>query len=267
MSKVAAEAAPKPPHLAAKWAAQFGDRAVVASYGTRPPYPRRVFTILASLLPPDRKRVLELGCGTGDLTYGLAGHTDTIDAIDPSVAMLHAAKHRKGAMASNIRWILDSAESFQSDATYGLVVAAESLHWMDWEHVFPKIARWLGAEGVLAIVTERRLGNLPWSSDLYELLARYSTNRDYQPYDLLEELSRRGLFREFGWSRVEEASFRQDAATYVESFHSRNGFSRDRMDPAAASRFDRAVRGLVAPHCPTGMITATITATVVWGKP
>jgi hypothetical protein len=50
--------APKPPHLAAKWAAQFADRAVV--------------------------------------TYGLAGHADTIDALDPSVAMLHAAKQRKG---------------------------------------------------------------------------------------------------------------------------------------------------------------------------
>ena len=34
---------------------------------------------------------------------------------------------------------------------------------------------------------------------------------------------------------------------YVEMFHARNGFSRQRMDAQSAAEFDAAVRELVAP--------------------
>src|SRR3712207_7136062 len=48
--------------------------------------------------------------------------------------------------------------------------------------------------------------------------------------------------------------FRQPIADYVESIHSRNGFSRERMTREAAAAFDAAVHDLVSLACPSGVV-------------
>ena len=163
---VAARVIEKPAHLSPEWAAQFTDRAVVAAYHTRPPYPDEVFEILESLLPPGERRVLELGCGSGDLTLRLAPRVTAVDALDVSVPMLELARRRAGASHPNVRWLHSSAEAHEPSATYSQIVAAESLHWMDWYVVLPRCARWLAPDGVLAIVDGRALHALPWQSEV-----------------------------------------------------------------------------------------------------
>lgn len=257
--------APKPLHLETPYSQQFCDASVVRAYPSRPPYPRALFPLLASLAAPGPSRMLELGCGSGDLTIGLAPFADQIDAIDPSAPMLALAWERQLGL-SNVRWHLETAEAFEPRGSYSLAVAAESLHWMQWDVVLPKIARVLDPRGALALVTSRTFIDLPWEHALRTLIAQYSTNRDYRAYDLVRELTRRGLFEEGGRRETEER-FSQDVDAYIESFHSRNGFSRDRMAARAAGEFDAAVRELVLAHCPTGIIDGTVVATIVWGTP
>jgi len=257
----------KPPHLAAEYGAQFADASVAAAYAKRPPYPDEVFDVLISLLPSGEQRVLELGCGSGDLTLRLAQRVDHIDALEPSTAMLEIARARMPAGPANVRWLQTTAEAFKPEGTYSLVVAAESLHWMEWSTVLGTVDRALDERGVLAIVTERRSSELPWIERARELIARHSTNREYRAYDLIAELHQRGLFRERGRHECTQPSFVQSADDYVESFHSRNGFSRERMSAESARAFDAALRDLVLAHAPDGVVTAAITATVVWGRP
>jgi len=45
-------------------------------------------------------------------------------------------------------------------------------------------------------------------------------------------------------------SFQQSIDDYVESFHSMNGFSRERMTEEATHGFDSEVRELVSKYCP-----------------
>jgi hypothetical protein len=61
--------------------------------------------------------------------------------------------------------------------------------------------------------------------------------------------------------------FRQSVDEYVESFHARNGLSRDRMDAQAASAFDRQLRELVREHCSGGIVELQISGRVIWGRP
>jgi hypothetical protein len=64
---------PKPAHLGPVYGAQFQDRSVADAYAARPPYPPEFFDIVESLLPPagsEPRRILELGCGTGDNVIG-----------------------------------------------------------------------------------------------------------------------------------------------------------------------------------------------------
>ena len=257
----------KPAHLSPEYAAQFADRAVVAAYRARPAYPGEVFAILESLLPPGGARVLELGCGSGDLTLGLAPRVAALDAVDVSEPMLEVARARAGAAHPNVRWIAARAEAFEPGARYSLAVAAESLHWMDWDVVLPRIAAWLEPEARLAIVDGRLLAPLPWDGELRALIAAHSTNRDFRPVDLVGELRRRGLFREMGRRRSSPVAIEQSADDYVESFHSRNGFSRERMSARSAAEFDARLRSAVLSHCPDGVVRAQLSALVVWGRP
>jgi trans-aconitate methyltransferase len=131
----------KPKGLGPEYAAQFRDQSVAAAYPNRPPYPPEVFDILLGLVRDEPPVVLDLGCGTGDISRGLAPYGMRVDAVDPSSAMLESGQALPGGRHPNIRWITSTAEDFTYPRPYALVVAAESLHWMDWYTVLPRISR------------------------------------------------------------------------------------------------------------------------------
>jgi hypothetical protein len=99
------------------------------------------------------------------------------------------------------------------------------------------------------------------------VIDHYSTNRAYRPYNLVEELEGRGLFRTLGHDETAPVPLERTVADYVESFHARNGFSRDRMTPANAAAFDAEATTLVAPHAAGGIVRTRIVGKVVWGEP
>jgi SAM-dependent methyltransferase len=262
---------PKPRHLGPEYGAQFADPSVVAAYPKRPPYPEAVFDLLAEFAGERPRTVaLDLGAGTGDITWRLAKRVAEVDAVEPSNEMIAAALARNQnseEVATNVRWFASTAEDFEAPRRYSLVVAGESLHWMEWDRLLPRIAGLLEPDGVLAVVVDRILTDLPWRDALLELISDYSTNQVYQRFDLAAELTSRGLFRERGRRTCIEPSFSQSVHDYVESFHSRNGFSRDRMDAAATARFDAEVLRLVLRHCPGGIVSGAVQSTVFWGSP
>jgi SAM-dependent methyltransferase len=259
----------KPKHLGCEYAAQFEDASVARAYHARPPYPSGVLELIDSLIVDQPRRVLELGAGSGDLGLRLARHVDALDAVEPSTAMFALARSRQAqpGAPSNVRWFHTNAESHPFEGPYAGVVAAESLHWMDWPLLFPKLAACLTANGYLFVVTVRQLIELPWQPQLVDLIARHSTNRDYSPYDIEHELTTRGLLAVAGRQTIIGEPFSQTLDDYVESFHSRNGFSRDRMSAAAADAFDRELRALVLAHISGDVVMAKVTSSVIWGKP
>jgi len=256
----------KPKHLGPEYAAQFQDAAVVAAYPTRPPYPADVFEILAELITTEPRIALDVGCGTGDVARRLALQLARLDAVDVSSPMIARGKELQGGDAPNLRWIVSAAEEAPLEPPYALITAGESLHWMDWPAVLPCLRAALAPGAYLALV-ERREEPAPWSGALSQLLGRYSTNRDFRQYNLTHELEARGLFATVGARRTAPTPFEQSIDDYIESIHSRNGFSRDRMRPEDAAAFDAGVRELVAPHARGGMLHLEITASVFWGVP
>jgi hypothetical protein len=136
---------------------------------------------------------------------------------------------------------------------------------MEWDVVMPRFARLLTPNGYLAILTVGWLP-VPWEAGLKALVPRYSTIRDHQPYDPAKDVEARGLFRRVGERRTEPAPFIQSLDAYIESFHGRASFSRERMDPADAAAFDAEVRALVEPYS-QDTVTLQLVAEIVWGKP
>jgi SAM-dependent methyltransferase len=256
---------PKPTHLGPEYGAQFQDAAVAAAYTHRPPYPAEVIEVLAGLLVAPRT-VLDVGTGRGEIARPLAQIAARVDAVDPSVEMVTRGRHLPGGDLPNLRWIVAPAETAPLDPPYGLITAASSLHWMEWSAVMPRFRAALAPDAVLAITGDGWLP-LPWERDVAPVITRYSTNRLYQPYDLIAELESRGLIHRLGQRLTAPVPFAQPLDAYVESFHARNGLSRDRMPPHDAAAFDDAVRELVAPHAPDGIVPMQLTSRIVWGYP
>ena len=181
--------------------------------------------------------------------------------------MLERGRHRTDALTTHVEWLAIAAEDYGFDRQYSAVVAAEAFHWLDWYRVLPRIAESLVPGGHL-ILLERTLAEpLPWEPDLRGLIREYSTNRDYVEYDTVTELESRGLITVGGRAQTEAVAYRQPVDGYVESFHSRNGFSRARLPAGRAQEFDDKLKTLLGPYRPDGTVGLLVQARIVWGRP
>jgi SAM-dependent methyltransferase len=257
---------PRPAHLTAENAAQFQARTVAARYHLRLPYPAEIFDILAGLIVGTPRVVLDVGAGTGDLARRLAARADRVDAVDASAEMIARGKALAGGDSPNLRWILGTAEDAPLDPPYGLVVAGESLHWMEWERVLPRFAAALLPGGMLAIA-RRDQPPPPWHEALSALIREHSAMYNYQEFNLVEELTSRGLFEEVGERETAPGTFVQPVGNYISSFHSMSSLSLERLTPAAAADFDAQLRALLAPYAVDGTVTLQPFGHVVWGRP
>jgi SAM-dependent methyltransferase len=257
---------PRPPQLNDENAAAFQLESVVAVYHTRPVYPAVVAPFLVGLMAPGSRFVLELGCGTGEIARSLAPLVERVDAVDISEPMIRTARDMPGGGHAAIRWIVGRAEEFPAAQEYALAVAGDSLHWMDWDILLPRLARELAPGAPLVIASVAHL-SAPWYDELRALIVRLSTARDWQEYDLVELLESRALFRLSGSTEFPPMQVKQAVDDYVESFHARAGLARERMGPGAAADFDTALRAAVDPYVTEGRLSLQIGARLRWGAP
>jgi ubiquinone/menaquinone biosynthesis C-methylase UbiE len=257
---------PKPRHLEPEYGAQFKDLSIVEAYQYRPPYPAETFEILASLITGEPRTVLDVGCGRGDIARELVKFVERIDAVDFSNNMIETGKKLPGGDNPRINWIDGRVEEVPLSPPYALVTAGASLHWMDWYVVLPRFREVLVPGRYLAI-TGQEAAPQWWDGELGRIIRRYSTNRYFQPYDLIEELEKRNLFQKCGEKETVPVPFIQSIDDYIESFHSRNGLSRERMGKEMAAAFDKEVREVISPSAKEGMLEFQVTGHIVWGIP
>ncbi len=255
----------RPAQLTLNNAATWQHADAVAAYIPRAPYPDALVARLAS--EANGGRVLDLGCGTGAIARPLAPLVRAVDAVDISSAMLAEAQRLPGGTHEAIRWIEGAAESAPLDGPYDLVVAAASLHWMDWDVVLPRLAELLAPDARLAVVTASTGRSAPWRAAEDAIIPRWSVMPDFQGYDLPNMLVDRDLWTldervEFG-----PASFEQTVEEYIEHFHSTSGFRREAMGDERARQFDELIRGLVEPHARGDRIDLDVVGMAAFGRP
>ena len=256
----------KPRHLTIENAERFQDARLVDVYHQRLPYPQAVFERLLMLLEGLPRRVLDVGSGTGDLARGLVESVEHVDAIDVSATMIQRGKRLKNGQHPNLNWIEGRVEAADLHAPYGLIMGGDSIHWMDWEVVFPLFHDLLDAEGYVVII-ER--GELPteWSAALGKLIGEYSVYQNFEAYDLVEELESRQHLKVIGQETTAPVVNIQSVEDYIESFHSRGSLSPDAMAAEAIKAFDARLQALVEPYAEDGKLRLQTEATVVWGRP
>ena len=119
---------------------------------SRPGYPVQVveFVTATAGLGPGAA-VLEVGCGTGQLTERLARSGFRLTAIDIGPSMIAAARRRLAG--AEVCFQVTSFEDLAAaDAAFGLVISSAAFHWIDPEVAFSKSARLLRPGGWLALL-------------------------------------------------------------------------------------------------------------------
>ncbi len=257
---------PKPPQLTPENAARFQEQGVADVYHLRLPHPEGVFTQLASLLPDNARAVLDVGTGNGVLARRLVAVAERVDAVDVSEPMLAKGRAAPGGDAPNLNWILGRVEDTDFQPPYGLITGGDSIHWMDWDRVFPRFHDLLAPVGYLALVG-RTEQSMPWQDELTAIIEQVSVYRNYERYSLVDLLVEQGYFEKVGDYHTPPTANQQSVDDYIMSWHSRGGLARGTMQPEHIEFFDRQVRELVRPYALKGYLTLHTVGRVTWGKP
>ena len=250
------------------YASRFKNRSLAEVYELRPPYPDETYTILLNLLEEPRGKVLDVGCGPGKIARKLVNHVEGVDAVDFSQEMIRVGKSLINGNHRNLRWISGSVETVQLYPPYQMVTAGASIHWMEWNVVFPRFKEMLTTDGCLVIIDGDRPVRAPWHDAELSLIRKYSTNRHHESIDLIQELVNRGHLHLIGDKHTTPVSFAQPLPDYVQSFHSRASMSKEHMGAENAKTFDAELSRILSDFVDDkGFLTFQLEARVTWGKP
>jgi ubiquinone/menaquinone biosynthesis C-methylase UbiE len=136
---------------------------------TRPGYPDRVIefvTATAGLSAGDT--LLEIGCGTGQLTKSLASSGFTLTAIDIGPSMIAAARQHLASSPASFQ--VTTFEDFTAaDRSFDLIISAAAFHWTDPEIKYAKTARLLRPGGWLAVLGNEESYDDPFGATLHDM--------------------------------------------------------------------------------------------------
>lgn len=138
-------------------------------------------------------QVLEVGCGTGQLTECLARYLPGVTAIDIGPAMIAAARRRLAG--SPVSFQVVSFEDFAApDASFDLIASGTAFHWVDPEVKFSKPARLLRPGGWLALLGTEEVYDDPFGSVLDGMWAARSEASTWTRPAYAELIAAAGLF-------------------------------------------------------------------------
>jgi SAM-dependent methyltransferase len=115
----------------------------------RPTYPDELIDLACragGLTAGDR--VLEIGCGTGQLTRGLVARGLSVTAVEPGQNLISLARQ----VAPGVDFVNRRFEDAELPDRFAAAFCAAAFHWLDPDVSWRKVARSLAPGGVLALI-------------------------------------------------------------------------------------------------------------------
>lgn len=162
----------------------FGGEAAAYYHRYRHGYPSAVVDALAGAFQLTGQDVIvDLACGTGQLTLPMARQVRAVIGVDVEPDMLEHARHAaRDADVRNVTWMLGADTDIPAlrrllgDRSVGAVTIAQALHWMNHQDLFRAVVPLLRPGGGIAVVTNGTplwLQETDWSRALRDVLERW----------------------------------------------------------------------------------------------
>ena len=118
----------------------------------RPPYARLLMRRIVQLCGLDgSQRLLDLGCGPGQISLALAPHLREAVGVDPEPAMLALARGRAGTL-TNVRFIEGSSNDLgPALGRFDLVTIGRAFHWMNRVETLVRLDSMIQAGGTVLL--------------------------------------------------------------------------------------------------------------------
>lgn len=145
----------------------------------RPMYPPTLIRFLIEKFNLNGKgKMLDIGCGTGQLTVRFSDWFEKIVAIDTDPEMLLVAKRLcEELRVDNIEFFNASLKNYQNrnHESFTLVTIAKAFHWLDREETLKTLYELLPDQGGVAIIDQYSPNNelLPWQEKLNEVVRHW----------------------------------------------------------------------------------------------
>jgi ubiquinone/menaquinone biosynthesis C-methylase UbiE len=224
-------------------------------------------------------RVVDLGCGTGQVAVPLSVRVGEVLAVDPELdmlAQLDARITQEGI--ANVTTVqgadTDLPALLAVPATHPVaaVTVATALHWMNASHVLRTSRELLRAGGGVAVITQAVpiwLQDSDWARELRRYLQDWlgpMTTTCGTDRQTLEQ--RRQLMTEIGFDMVEVFTYSDrvhiDVAYVIGNLYS--AISQHRIAPADRPRFERGLRDALEPHAAAAPLVDVVEATMLVGR-
>lgn len=206
----------------------------------RPPYPEGLIARVAQLCelrPGDR--VMDLGCGPGQLARAFAPHVAEIVALDPEPEMLRVAQEVSAGFA-NITWQLaGSADLSPRFGHFRLVCMGRSFHWMDRPETLRRLDALIAPDGAIALFhdTHPEVPDNAWYQAYRDILHRYRDGAGGSPHRAAGWTRHEGVLLHSAFSRLEKIGvydqYHVSVDTLVERALSMSSNSRARLGDRA----------------------------------
>lgn len=148
----------------------------------RPGYPDSFFQhVIARFALDGTTRLLDLGCGTGQLALPLAPHVAAVVGMDPDPEMLAEAAAQAALMEiRNVRWVRGSDRDLDRLAgdlgNFRVVTMGRSFHWMDQNATLRSLDGMIdGGGGIVLAGEDERIWNVPgaWQEAVRGVIQRW----------------------------------------------------------------------------------------------
>jgi ubiquinone/menaquinone biosynthesis C-methylase UbiE len=238
-------------------------------------YPDKLVARLLQLTGTARGRLLDLGCGTGQLILRLAAFFEHAVGIDPEPDMLRQAKRAaRQRGVSNVTWMTGSARELRqlqpALGRFDLVTIGTAFHFMEPIATLSELQR-IAADGVVAVAytgSPMWLHPDPWAKALRSVLETRLGPLDDVDFTAEALSAGEAAMRDLSYTEIERWE-----RTHVETIdpdfvvgHILSATSTDQIPPAHRAQFAREVRSAIAAVAPSGNISETVSMRAIIGR-
>lgn len=234
----------------------------------RPAYPPELLSFMRERMPAHpRRRLLDLGCGTGELAIPLSHQMAEVDAVDVDPEMVRLGKAKAAqAGCSNIRWSVGRAEDVVMPVGhYDLVTAGASFHWMESQLVAAHTFSALRPGGSMAVTGANSVwnGDEEWQRVVVEVIRGWlgEQRRAGEGVFVQPQAAHDEVLRAAGFVDVIELTFPAHQSWDLDSFIGylrSSSFASPEVLGDRAEGFERDLRAALLEVDPSGVYTETL---------